>query len=347
VVFWQKQQHTTCDPSDRNSPFRCSRCFDRNFGERLGARRCWYCATDAFWWGPWGSLRGQLACEGCLSAYSNARLLHGGAAALYRARGGGGTRTRQQEVYYQIVDFKEYPKQYGYLATPLGNALAASVRRALAMFPAARQPAILAAAPSSDPARVHCATLVARASSSLTVEPRPHLISKTGGGRQKSRGLLGRRADDVRFAVNEDVTGRTVIVADDLITTGGTLHGCAAALMMSGAAAVFGAAIARVVNAPPQQWLSTFKSAQMIVASDSTRQLLPSGKYKELWVRFLCSRCHLIVKPPPLPLSTELAVHSLRCACGHAHALTAAIDDCALTLSLERRRPSELIFHAC
>jgi ComF family protein len=50
---------------------------------------------------------------------------------------------------------------------------------------------------------------------------------------------------DVFFSESEYVGGRTVLVVDDVVTTGATLNACSSALKTSGALAVYGISLAR------------------------------------------------------------------------------------------------------
>src|SRR5690606_22921652 len=92
--------------------------------------------------------------------------------------------------------------------------------------------------------------------------------------------------------VTRSLAGDTVVILDDLITTGSTLRGSADALLAAGAERVYAAAIGRVVNPPrPQcipgeplvsvqfQWLAPGVTGQFI------------SNEERFWLRFLCSHC--------------------------------------------------------
>jgi hypothetical protein len=350
VAFWNRLQHQKCDPADRASAFRCSRCFDRNYGDRLAKRRCWYCSTDAFWWGNWTMIDGALACERCSTEYERGMLFWDHARAWYRGRrSDGGPRTRQNEVYYQVVDLKENPEQNAFLAVPLGNVLSSAVREALRPFPWATRP-ILAPAPSSDPERHHGQLLVAQAARSLSLEVIADLLSKRNTGQQKTRGLYRRRSPaDQEYVVTHSVEGRVVVVADDIITTASTLQHCARALKDAGAKAVIGAAILRVINPPRPKALMHGRrivlNAEMRVVPDVEPMDISGMKASEAWLRFLCSRCPKIVKTGPVLLPVRVSTHTVRCSCDEQHNVRLRVNGGNLFISLAGRRSSEVICH--
>lgn len=68
---------------------------------------------------------------------------------------------------------------------------------------------------------------------------------------QGGKSATGRRrnvagAFAIRAAVRDQLTGRRVLLVDDVLTTGATAHACARALKAAGAAAVHVAVIAKV-----------------------------------------------------------------------------------------------------
>lgn len=71
-----------------------------------------------------------------------------------------------------------------------------------------------------------------------------------GAVSQKSRSLEARIADRREPRVTRDVAGRTVVLLDDVVTSGATLRAAARALARAGAAVAGGAAIA----ATPRRW---------------------------------------------------------------------------------------------
>lgn len=95
------------------------------------------------------------------------------------------------------------------------------------------------------------AELIARAAARLLQIPVAPALERAA--QTAAQHELGRRARATNvgqaFAVaaahRRAVAGRWVVVVDDIVTTGATLSGCAAALYAAGAAAVSGVAVAR------------------------------------------------------------------------------------------------------
>ena len=57
---------------------------------------------------------------------------------------------------------------------------------------------------------------------------------------------------DGAFYAQGNLRGKTVLVIDDVITTGATMNSCASALLTAGASAVFGLSFARALLADHQ-----------------------------------------------------------------------------------------------
>ena len=90
-----------------------------------------------------------------------------------------------------------------------------------------------------DPAEVLARPLARR----LGLPVRP-LLRRVGGGTQTGRDLASRLADPPRFVVRRAVGG-TVLVVDDVCTSGATLGSAATALRDAGAASVLAVVAAR------------------------------------------------------------------------------------------------------
>ncbi len=83
----------------------------------------------------------------------------------------------------------------------------------------------------------------------MGISYRPKVLMRTRETQtQVGLSVASRRANvQGAFAADPSVAKKRVLVIDDVITTGATLHECASALMQSGAKEVYGMALARAV----------------------------------------------------------------------------------------------------
>lgn len=325
--MWPRERHETCDPAVRGDPASCSECFAEHYGDPLAGRRCYFCSTDAHWWGHWSEVDGRLACESCADTHRTEHALRRAYARYRLMKHAGAPRTRAVEVYYEIVDFKDKPEEFDYLEVPLGNALAASVQDLLAEEDIEGD-LLLTAVPSSGPDRQHTARLAAQAAKAIPgAELLSDLLTKVEGGEQKLLGRTERLTEAVgRYRVDDDLAGQDVIVLDDLIVTGGTLRRCAEALVDSGAGRVYGAAIGRVINSPRDPVVITEEEKMRFVEfqrlSDNGRVFVDSAATSFLG-RFMCSGCPTVVQTPIRPIPEDERSGVVRCEnCGKEHSLT-------------------------
>jgi predicted amidophosphoribosyltransferase len=305
--------------------------FSRGFGEVLGARHCLVCCTDDVAVDGWVALDYGMVCAECSAATLAGTLAYGRTEAAFRGRVGS-PRRALGEVYQAIVAFKERRGDWASLAHPLARALALSVTRLLEADDDGAPPArrLVVPVPSYRGRRPHMRMLTALACVPLrAVVPCLQLLSKERDFMQKGLTRSERREESaqayvVRARWRAAVRGRHVIVADDLITTGATLDACAAALREAGAAAVDGAAIVRVVRAPPERMLS-FGARQVRVQLrelDGRGRTPVANESGVLWVQFACSdRCPITATagPFPLPRLDAVGYHRWSCRCGTSH----------------------------
>ena len=96
--------------------------------------------------------------------------------------------------------------------------------------------------------------LAERVAGRLTVPYKPHLLRRKLA-RAQARLTSAERRRNLRGAVRarrpEEIAGRTVLVVDDVMTTGATLDACARALKRAGAKSVKGLILARAERLRP------------------------------------------------------------------------------------------------
>jgi predicted amidophosphoribosyltransferase len=333
--------------------------FARGFGEMVGARRCLVCCTDDVAVDGWVALADGMVCAECSAAALAGTLVCGRTEAAFRGRVGS-PRRALGEVYQAIVAFKERRGDWASLAGPLAHAVALSVTRLLEADddpPPARP--LVVPVPSYRGRRPHMGMLTALACVRLpAVVPCLQLLSKERDFTQKGLTRSERREESARAYVvrarwRSTVRGRRVIVADDLVTTGATLDACAGALREAGAAAVDGAAIVRVVRAPPERMLA-FGARQVRVQLrelDGRGRAPVAAESGVVWVQFACSeRCPMTAAAGPFPLPGLDAVgyHRWSCRCGTSQVIRLSREwrgDAreSLAVGVGDRRPPELL----
>jgi hypothetical protein len=145
--------------------------------------------------------------------------------------------------------------------------------------------------------------------------------------RQRRLSAAERRAASAdAFRVIGRVKNKSVIVADDIMTTGATLAACADALYEKGAAEVYGAVIVRCVRRP-RTGLVVLGSRQVHVRwTDVDGRGLTgiSPGPAMIWVRFACGkRCPHILTAGPfrVPAIGTDSLHAWSCDCGAKHTI--------------------------
>lgn len=325
------------------------------FGELIARRRCWACCSDDVALDGWVPVGGHLVCGECSRAALAGVLGYGRLVATYRGRVGSPRRSLGQ-AYLSAVAFKERDGDWTANAGLLARALARSVRSLLA---ADDTPSLLVPVPSYRGRRPHVRILTALAAVQLArVGAGLDVLVKTRDFRQKGLSRADRQAESsgayaVRARWRLGVHGRRVIVADDLVTTGATQAACAQALLSAGAASVDGAAILRVVRAPPERVfpLGARQVRLQLRELDSRGRAAITPDAGSVWVQFGCSaRCPetAAAGPYPLPGFDAVAYHRWMCRCGSAHVIRAQREwrgDARefLAVGVGDRRPAELL----
>jgi hypothetical protein len=179
-------------------------------------------------------------------------------------------------------------------------------------------------------------------------------LQKIRDFRQARLGAAARRvASTDAFRVTGRVKNRSVIVADDIMTTGATLAACANALYDKGAAEVYGAAIVRAVRRP-RCGLVVVGSRQVRVQwteVDGCGHTGISPGPAMIWVRFGCGkRCPHILTAGPfrVPAIGTESLHAWSCDCRSTHEITLRREWCGpdqeiATITVRDRQASELL----
>jgi hypothetical protein len=339
----------------------------------LAARRCYYCSTDTFCWSGWGLEDGHLICRNCrdLRAGEAGDEMHlfARSHSKYRARKGRreALHAAQYDLYWKLVDFKENYENFSEFGAPLGRCLADSVNELVEeeelRFGRRHPPVLLMPAPSfaedGDPPRIHTLRLVKEARRHLHdgVQIRSEVLRKVKDIHQRGstrEERLRQNRDAYHAETSSELRGATVIVADDLFTTGTTLLGCSTALINAGASVVYGASIARVIGSNPATHIFQRGSASKFGAwreLDDTTALLVKPKLRGVHCRFLCDRCPEVVTSDhlALPESDSRVTFTVSCSdCGQEHSITLVRKQLGvqeiLALNLLGRRRSEIEF---
>jgi hypothetical protein len=318
---------------------------DQPFGELLSARRCWACCSDDLTELTWAIIDQRLICGMCIRGRDIPRTV-----ACYRGRSGSPRRSLRA-AYEAIVAFKECRPGGDALGPVLAGALASAVTTVAAVHGLPND-TVLVPVPSYQDRRPHIARLCSLLS--LPGIRTRSLLRKTRDFRQARLGAAARRAASVdAYCVKGRVKNRSIIIADDIMTTGATLAACANALYDKGAAEVYGAAIVRAIQRP-RSGLAVLGSRQVRVRWTELdargRTGISPGK-TAIWVRFGCrKRCPHILTAGPFrapAIGTE-SLHAWSCECGQKHAIGLRREWCSdaegiIDVTVEERQPSELL----
>jgi predicted amidophosphoribosyltransferase len=356
---WQSARHVAAETvSDEDARAR-GRAITPGFGEMIAVRRCWVCSSDDVALTGWVSVGEHVVCGDCSRAALGGVLPYGRVAATYRGRVGS-PRRALGEAYQAVVAFKERRDDWVTLAEPLARALSRSIKELLAGGDRGEGlPPMLVPVPSYRGRRPHVRMLTALAAVQLTgVSTHLDLMVKTRDFRQKGLSRADREAESndaytVRATRRIAVHGRRVIVADDLITTGATQAACAQTLLEAGAASVEGAAILRVIRAPPERVLplGSRQVRLQLRELDSRGRTPVEPNAGMLWVQFACSvRCPetAAAGPYPLPTLDVVGYHRWMCRCGSSHLIRMRREwrgdtrECVV-VAVGDRRPKEML----
>jgi hypothetical protein len=315
------------------------------FGELLSARRCWACCSDDLTESTWDIIDERLICGVCIRGRDIPRTV-----AQFRGRHRS-PRATLRAAYAAVIDFKECRPGSDSLGPVLARVLASAVVTVAAVHGLPND-AILAPVPSYQDRRPHMARLCAQISlPGIRIRP---LLRKIRDFRQARLAAAARRAASAdAFRVIGRVKNRSVIIADDIMTTGATLAACADALYDKGAAEVYGATIVRAIQRP-RSALVVLGSRQVRIRwtelDQHSRTGISAGPML-IWVRFGCGkRCPHILTAGPfrVPAIGTESLHAWSCECQEKHGITLRRDWCGpdqeiAMISVTGRQPSELL----
>jgi predicted amidophosphoribosyltransferase len=316
----------------------------QGFGEPVSARRCWVCCSDDLTESTWVLVGRRLVCAACIRGSDIPRTV-----TQYRGRANA-PRASLRAAYAAVVAFKDHHADNGSI---LARILASAVMTVAALHGLPSN-TILVPVPSYRDERSHMRTLCALAARELPGIRVSPVLRKIRDFRQARLSAAARRAASAEaYQVHGRVRKRTVIIADDIMTTGATIAACANALYDKGAAEVYGAAIVRAMRRP-REGLAMLGSRQVTVRwtelDDRRRTGISPGR-AVIWARFACgTRCPFILTAGPLraPALGTQSLHPWRCECGREHAISLRRDwhgDARETVELQvgERQPSELL----
>ena len=322
---------------------------DQPFGELLSARRCWACCSDDLTESTWAIIDQRLICGVCIR--SRGRNIPR-TVAQYRGRHSS-PRASLRAAYAAIVAFKEHAPGAEALGPALASTLASAVLTVAAVHGLPND-AILIPVPSYQDRRPHMSRLCAMASTGLRGIGLQPALCKVRDFRQARLGAVARRAASAgAYCVKGRVKNRSVIVADDIMTTGATLAACANVLYDKGAAEVYGAAIVRAIR-KPQTGLVNLCGQQVAIhwtEVDERGQTRISPGPAVIWVRFGCGkRCPHILTAGPFgaPAIGTQSLHPWSCECDQDHVIGILREyqdnhQDAITIALSAKQPSELL----
>ena len=314
------------------------------FGEPVSVRRCWVCCSDDLTESTWILVGRRLVCAACVRGRDIPRTI-----APYRGRAGA-PRASLRAAYAAVVDFKEHRADTG---SVLARVLASAVMTCAAVHGLPSN-AILVPVPSYRDQRPHMRSLCEIAARDLSGIRIAQVLRKVLEFRQARLNAAARRAASAEaYQVRGRVRNRTVIVADDIMTTGNTLAACANALYEKGAAEVYGVAMVRAMRRP-RSGLVLLGARQVTVRwtelDDRCRTGISPGRVV-IWARFACGpRCQFVLTAGPFrapALGTE-SLHAWKCECGEKHSIALRREwhgagQETMAIEVGERQPSELL----